>query len=160
MRGLTIVEMITSLAVIAFVSVVAIPAFIAQLSCYNIDRSAKKISSSFTIARLSAIESRMPHRVKFDLNSTPQKFTVQRGVTSLGVTTWVKDVNVKEMKEDIMIGKVDDVKEEGRSCGIGSIEFSPTGHPTRGAVYLAAKTERYTIALDIATGRVTKTKGW
>jgi Tfp pilus assembly protein FimT len=161
MRGLTIVEMIASLAVICFVLVVAIPAFIAQLSCDDIDRSAKEISSAFTMARLRAIESRTPHRVKFDLNSTPQKFTVQRGVTSLGFTTWINDVTIQEMQEDILINNINGVEGKKKCSGIGSIEFNTVGKPTTGAVYLKDKKgEKYTIALNGATGRVTKTRGW
>lgn len=161
MGGFTILETITSLASIAFIMVTTLPALMAQLVSCDIEKSAKEISSALMIARLRAIETQMPHRVKFDLSSDPQRFIIQRGVTSRGVTTWVDDVSINEVKENIMINRVDDVKRRGRSSGIGSIKFSPKGNPTKGVVYLEdSKGERYTIALNVATGKVTKTKGW
>jgi len=161
MRGFTIVEMMVSLGIIGFVSVISLPALISQLAGYDIEKSAKEISSAMMVARIRAIETQMPHRLKFDLNSNPQKFIIQRGVTSRAVTTWTDDVTIKEMKEDIVINRVDDAKGKGKSSGIGSIEFSPVGNPTRGVVYLEdSKGERYTIAFNVATGKVTKTKGW
>lgn len=161
MRGFTIVEMIVSLTVIGFVSLITLPTIIYQLASYDIEESAKEISSAFMVARVRAIETHMPHRVKFDLNSNPQRFIIQRGTTSRGVITWVDDVTINEIRGNVMVNKIDDVKVSGKTSGIGSIEFSPMGSPTRGVVYLEdSKGERYTIALNVSTGKVTKTKGW
>lgn len=158
-RGFTMVEMIVTLAVIGFISVLTLPSLISKLAGSDLEGNAKEISSAMMVARVKAIETQMPHRVKFDLNSNPQKFIIQRGITSRGVTTWVDDVTIKEMNDNVMINKIDDVKGRGKSSGIGSIEFSPLGNPTRGVVYLEDnKGDKYTIALNVATGKVTKTK--
>ena len=161
MRGFTMVEMIMSLAVIGFVSVMALPTVIAQLAGYDIDISAKEISSALMVARVRAIETRMPHRVKFDLNSNPQRFIIQRGVTSRGITTWVDNVTISEIRGEVKINKVDDVRGEERTGGIGSVEFGPMGNPTKGVIYLEDNEgEKCMVALNIATGKVVKTKGW
>jgi Tfp pilus assembly protein FimT len=86
--------MIISLAIIGFVSLMALPTVIAQLAGYDIETSAKEISSALIVARVRAIDISMPHRVKFDLASTPQRFIIQKGTTSRGVTTWVDDVTI------------------------------------------------------------------
>ena len=161
MQGFNMIEMIMILAVIGFVSVMALPTVIAQLAGYDIETSAKEISSALMVARVRAIETRMPHRVKFDLTSNPQKFTVQRGITSRGVTTWVDDVTMSEMEGDVKISRVDDFKGTGKTGGIGSVEFGSMGNPTKGVIYLeGSEDERYTVALNIATGKIAKTKGW
>ena len=161
MRGFSIVEIIMSLAIIGFVSLLALPAVIAQLAGYDIETSAKEISSALMVARVRAIDTRMPHRVKLDLNSNPQRFIIQRGVTSRGVTTWVDDVTMSEVKGDVKINRVDDVKGYGKTAGIGSIEFGPMGNPTKGVIYLEdSEGERCTVALNVATGKVAKIKGW
>jgi Tfp pilus assembly protein FimT len=134
---------------------------IAQLAGYDIETSAKEISSALIVARVRAIDTSMPHRVKFDLNSTPQRFIIQRGTTSRGVTTWFDDVSINEVRGDVTINKVDDVKGQGRTAGIGSIEFGSMGNPTKGVIYLEdSEGERCTVALNVATGKVGKIKGW
>ncbi len=93
-QGFSMVEMIISLAIIGVVSLMALPSVIAQLVGYDIETSAKEISSALLVARVRAIDTRMPHRVKFDLNSNPQRFIIQKGTTSRGVTTWVDEVTI------------------------------------------------------------------
>lgn len=161
MQGFSMVEMIMSLAIIGFVSLMALPAVIAQLAGCDIETSAKEISSALMVARVRAIETRMPHRVKFDLNSNPQRFIIQRGVVSRGITTWVDNVTISEIRGDAKINRVDDVKGYGKTGGIGSVEFCPMGNHINGVIYLEdSKGERYTVALNVATGKVAKTKGW
>ena len=160
MRGFTILETITSLAVIGFVSLISIPALMAQLTGCRIEGNANEISSALIFARLKAIETHMPHRVKFDLNSNPQQFIIQRGITSQGVTTWVDNVTIKKMEENVLINRVDNGNGRGESSGIGSIEFDSMGTPTRGMVYLKDNEgQKYTITLNAATGKITKIKG-
>ncbi len=158
--GLTLVEMLVSITVIGLVSLITLPVVIAHLTGGSIEGNAKEISSALMIARVKAIETQTPHRVKFDLNSNPQKFIIQRGITSQGATTWVDNVTIKEMKENVVINRVDDNGGSEKTSGIGSIEFDHLGNPTKGVVYLEDnKSEKYTITLNAATGRVTKIKG-
>ena len=160
MSGLTLVEMLVSITVIGLVSFITLPVVIAQLTGGSIEGNAKEISSALMIARVKSIETQTPHRVKFDLNSNPQKFIIQRGITSQGATTWVDNVTIKEMKENVVINRVDDNGGRDKTSGIGSIEFDRLGNPTKGVVYLEDnKSEKYTITLNAATGRVTKIKG-
>jgi prepilin-type N-terminal cleavage/methylation domain-containing protein len=160
MSGLTLVEMLVSISVIGLISVITLPALMAQLTGCRIEGNANEISSALMVARLKAIETHMPHRVKFDLNSNPQQFIIQRGITSQGVTTWVDNVTINKMKENVVISRVDDDKSKGKSRGIGSIEFDSIGTPTRGVVYLKDNEgEKYTITLNAATGKITKIKG-
>jgi len=160
-QGFSLVEMIISVAIIGFVSLMALPSVIAQLAGYDIETSAKEISSALLVARVRAIDTRMPHRVKFDLNSNPQRFIIQQGTTSRGVTTWVDEVTINEMRGDVTINRVEDVKGYGKTAGIGSVEFGPMGNPTRGVIYLEdSEGERYTVALNSASGKVLKTNSW
>ena len=159
-KGISIVEMIMSLLVIGFVSALTLPALVAQVTGCSIEGNAREISEALMVARLRAVETQMPHRLKFDLSSSPQKFIIQRGVTSRGATTWVDDVTIQEMKENVMINRVDDEKGTGRKSGIGSIEFGPMGNPTKGVVYLEnSEGKKCTITLDVATGKVTSING-
>ena len=160
-RGFSLVEMIISLSIIGFVSLMALPSVIAQLAGYDIETSAKEISSALIVARVKAIDTRMPHRVKFDLASTPQRFIIQRGTTSRGVTTWIDDVTINEVRGDVKINRVEDVKGYGKTAGIGSVEFGPMGNPTKGVIYLEdSEGERYTVALNSASGKVVRTNSW
>ena len=160
-QGFSLVEMIISVAIIGFVSLMALPTVIAQLVGYDIETSAKEISSALQVARVRAIDTRMPHRVKFDLNSNPQRFIIQQGTTSRGVTTWVDEVTINEMRGDVTINRVEDVKGYGKTAGIGSVEFGPMGNPTKGVIYLEdSEGERYTVALNSASGKVVKTNSW
>ena len=153
-------EMIIGLAFIGIVSAVALPAIMPQLSGCDIEKNAKEISTALMVARIRATETQMPHRVKFDLNSNPQKFVIQRGITSRGVTTWIDDIIMNEMQGEVKINRVDDVKVIGKTCGICSVEFGPIGNPTRGMIYLEdGKGEKYTITLNVTTGKVSKKKG-
>jgi len=160
MRGFSIIETITSLAVIGFVSFITLPTVIAQLTGYSIEGNANEISSALVVARLKAIETHMPHRVKFDLNSNPQQFIIQRGITSQGITIWVDNVTIEKIKGNVVISRVDDDKGREQSNGTGSIEFNSVGTPSRGVVYLKDNEGRkYTITLNAATGKITKIKG-
>jgi hypothetical protein len=65
------------------------------------------------------------------------------------------------VRGEVKINRVEDVKGYGKTAGIGSVEFGPMGNPTRGVIYLEdSEGERYTVALNSASGKVVKTNSW
>ena len=71
------------------------------------------------------------------------------------------DIQSLEDKRKVKINKVGDVRGEEKTAGIGSVEFGPMGNPTKGVVYLEDNEGgKCTVALNVATGKVVKTKGW
>lgn len=88
--GFTLMEMMVTIAIIAVISVVAVPSFIGRLPARRLESAAGEVSTAIQIARLSAVKENAQATLLLDVNAesysvTVNGRTVKRGNLPAGV---------------------------------------------------------------------------
>jgi len=152
--GITLIELVVVLFIIAIMGVCLAPAFGEWLDNFRISQAAREIISSLQFAKIKAISNCREYRVVFDAST--DTYQLQRGNLSGKSTRW----NSEESKQ--VPGHVDIVKDAtGFGTTKGNIQFNPNATSTNGSIFIEnAKGKRYRIIIFGTTGRVRMKEGW
>ena len=156
--GFTLIELMVVVGVIAILATVGGVTFTRQLPHYRLKGDAGTIQRSFMTARTQATSSGLQYAIEFDLDTTPQKYILQRGNANNGSTSWSPLSYRQELSPGVTIVQVNDgsVKTSGKA----RIIFNPNGSSGTGDIRLGGATHGYRVWLTPTTGRVQLHEGW
>jgi len=141
-KGVTLLELIVVLVIIAIAATLAIPNIAAWLPNYRLKTATRDIVSTMRTAQMKAVSMNLEHRVQFNLEAG--SYIVQR-MTTTGV--WVDDGVLQAIPSGIRFHQIDLA---------GSLAtFNPNSTSTSGSITVRNKRDREKkIVLFAATGRI------
>jgi Tfp pilus assembly protein FimT len=108
-KGLTLVEVGITLAVVAILSVLAMPNFRGMIQRYRFDAAVRTMANDLALVRLKAISRNREMRVRVD--DTDDKYIVEQGNASDSSTSWNAEApsEGKTLGTDIDIYQIDNL---------------------------------------------------
>ena len=137
--GVTLVELLVVLTLMAIIAAVAIPILGPGVSNTELKTAARKVAAGLRMARNDAVATRTDTRVLLDLEH--RTFQVERDSR---VHTLPREMQMK-----LFTAQSDLVSET-----TGAIHFFPDGGSNGGRVTLAAGERKYEVDVDWLTGRI------
>jgi general secretion pathway protein H len=137
--GVTLIELVVVLALMAILAGVAIPLLGPGVSTTELKSAARQVAAGLRLARSEAVATRSEATMLFDLEN--RTFRVGRGTQ---VHALPRDLQVK-----LFTAQADLVDER-----TGAIRFFPDGGSNGGRVTLAAGERKFEVDVDWLTGRV------
>jgi type IV fimbrial biogenesis protein FimT len=143
-KGVTIIELIVVMVIIAIAAALTIPNIGAWLPNYRLRTAARDIVSTMRAAQMKAVSSNVEYRVKFDAGKASYTLEVR---TTEGLDTWMPEGAEQKMPTGIQIHEV--------NLPGNSAEFNPNSTSSPGNVVLRnSKEVERRIVLYSATGRI------
>ena len=141
-KGVTLIEIIVVLAIIALTATLAVPSIAAWMPNYRLRTAARDLLSTLRNAQMKAVSTNTEHRVLF---SGPEgAYIVQRRTTG---GTWVDDETVQRVPTGVRFHQI--------NLAGDIAEFNPNATSSAGNVILKNnKGREKKIVLFSATGRV------
>jgi len=137
-RGLTLIEILIVLAIIAIVSAIAIP-IVNGVSNAEMRSAARQLASGLRLARSEAVAQRRETFLVIDIAG--RRFKVDRDGREYKLPRNV-ELKLFTAQQDLVDDKV------------GSIRFYPDGGSNGGRITLAAGERKFEVDVDWLTGRV------
>ncbi len=137
-RGLTLIELLIVLAIIAIVSAIAIP-IVNGVSNAEMRSAARQLASGLRLARSEAVAQRRETFLVIDIAG--RRFKVDRDGREYSLPRNV-ELKLFTAQKDLVDDKV------------GSIRFYPDGGSNGGRITLAAGERKFEVDVDWLTGRV------
>ena len=142
-KGVTIIELIVVMVIIAIAAVLTIPNIGAWLPNYRLRTAARDIVSTMRAAQMKAVSNNQEYRVSFDAVNSSYILQVR---TTGGV--WVDEGGPQKMQKGIRIHQINGLP--GNSA-----EFNPNSTSSGGSIILRnSKEAERRIVLYSATGRI------
>ncbi|HZQ59863.1 MAG TPA: GspH/FimT family protein [Casimicrobiaceae bacterium] len=139
MRGLTLLELLIVLMLMAIVAAMVVPMLGSGVSNTQLKSAARELAAGLRLARNEAVASRREAVLTLDLaersyriGTDPRKRTLPHDL----------DVKLYTAQKDLV------------SENVGAVRFFPDGGSTGGRVTLAAGERKFDIDIDWLTGRV------
>jgi len=154
-RGITLMELIIVMAIIALGAVLMVPNIAAWLPNYRLRSATRDIVSSMRVAQMKAVSRNVDHRVSFDPGNGSY-FIMRR--TTAGIDNWVRiglsdepATGADDAKEFLPTG----IQFDAINFGGNNVEFNPNSSASGGNVVLKnSKGTQKTIRVLSTTGRV------
>ena len=137
-RGLTLIEILVVLAIIALVTAIALP-MVTGTSNAEIRSAARQLASGLRLARSEAVSQRRETFLVIDLAG--RRFKVDKDAREYPLP--------KHMELKLFTAQKDLVDEK-----VGSIRFYPDGGSNGGRITLGSGDRKYEVDVDWLTGRV------
>jgi len=138
-RGVTLLELLVVLSIMAVVSALVVPMFGGGVSTTDMKSAARQLAAGMRLARSEAVATRTETRVTLDLER--HTFRVARDPREHALPAKL-EIKLVTAQSDIESEKT------------GSIRFFPDGGSNGGRVTLAAGERKYEVDVDWLTGRV------
>jgi general secretion pathway protein H len=138
-RGLTMIELLVVLVLLALIASFAVPVFNASTSQAALRGAAREIAAGLRLARSDALAARRETVVRFDLEQ--RAFRVDRDPR---VHALPRGIDMK------LTGAQSDIENER----VGAIRFFPDGGSNGGRVTVASGERKFDVDIDWLTGRV------
>ncbi len=138
MRGLTMIELMVVLVIIALVTAISLP-MVAGTSNAEMRSAARQLASGLRLARSEAVAQRRETFLVIDLAG--RRFKVDRELREYPLPRNV-ELKLFTAQKDLVDDKV------------GSIRFYPDGGSNGGRITLASGNSKYEVDVDWLTGRV------
>ena len=139
-RGVTLLELLVVLTLMAFIVAIALPTFGDGVSTSALKSAAREVAAGLRYARGQAIAQRTEALLVLDVAA--RTFTLP------------PDVRVHRLPERIEL-KLFTAQNDLVSDNVGAVRFFPDGGSTGGRITLAAGERKYDVDIDWLTGRVT-----
>lgn len=139
MRGVTLLELLVVLSLMATVAAMVYPRIGGGVSTTELKTAARQIAAALRLARSDAVATRRESFVAIDLER--RVFRVDRDAREIALP---KDVELK-----LFTAQSDLISDKS-----GAIRFYPDGGSNGGRVTMAAGERKYEVDVDWLTGRV------
>ena len=138
-RGVTLLEMLIVLSIMAVLAAVVIPRFGDGVSTSALKGATREIAAGLRLARSEALATRKETRLLLDLEQRTFRLEADPRVHSLP----------KQIELKLFTAQSDLLSEK-----VGAIRFFPDGGSNGGRVTLAAGERKFNVDIDWLTGRV------
>lgn len=152
-KGVTLIELIVVMVIIAIGAVLLAPNIGAWLPNYRLRSATRDIVSTLRTANMKAISTNLEYRVYFD--SGERKYWIERGNQSSNSTNWVGTTADDNAARD---GALNDLPTGVTINFTGNVEFNTdsTCNAPPKIIVTNNKGKQYEITLTSSTGKVTK----
>jgi general secretion pathway protein H len=138
-RGVTLLELLIVLALMAIITAVVIPMFGGSLSTSELRASARQLAAGLRLARSEALSERRETFLVIDVDG--RRFKVDRDPREHALPKRV-ELKLFTAQNDLVSDK------------IGSIRFYPDGGSNGGRITVASGERKFDVDIDWLTGRV------
>jgi len=138
-RGVTLLEMLIVLSIMAVLAALVIPRFTGGVSISELKGATREIAAGLRLARSEALATRKETRLLLDLEQRTFRLEADPRVHSLP----------KQIELKLFTAQSDLLSEK-----VGAIRFFPDGGSNGGRVTLAAGERKFNVDIDWLTGRV------
>jgi general secretion pathway protein H len=138
-RGVTLLEMLVVLSIMAVVAAIVVPVFTGGVSGSELKGATREVAAGLRLARSEALATRMETRVMLDLEN--RSFQVERDPRTHALPKQI-ELKLFTAQSDLVSDKV------------GAIRFFPDGGSNGGRVTLVAGERKFNVDVDWLTGRV------
>jgi prepilin-type N-terminal cleavage/methylation domain-containing protein len=143
-RGITLMELIIVMAIIAMGAVLMVPNIAAWLPNYRLRSATRDIVSSMRVAQMKAVTSNIQYRVSFDNGNN--SYVIQRQTTA-GLNNFVDEGGTQSLPLGITFNSI--------TFGGSLVVFNPNSTASSGNMVLKnPKGTQKTISVLSTTGRV------
>lgn len=158
--GFSLIELLIVVGIIAIIGAVGTPALLSQLPDYRLNGAARTVSSTLQFAKMNAASAGKEYRVEFLLDTSPQRYQIQKGNAFRGSDSWVIIPSAYEIPPQVWIDHATDYRGT-HYTGTSVIAFNPTGTSSSGGVYLANSSGKHrSVKVSSSTGRIRITPEW
>jgi prepilin-type N-terminal cleavage/methylation domain-containing protein len=152
-KGVTLIELIIVMVIIAIGAVLFVPNLGPWLDNYRLRRDTRDVTSTLRMANMKAISTNLEYRVYF--NSATRQYMTERGNQSSGSTNWKGDWDTNPAQNPAREGFVNDLHPGVTINFNGWIEFNPDSSCNSTTIILTnSKGRQTTITLIPSTGKV------
>jgi general secretion pathway protein H len=137
--GVTMLELLVVLSIMALVAAFVVPLFGAGISTAELKGAARQVAAGLRFARSEAVATRRETHLVLDLEQRTMRVDRDPRVHALP----------KEIEMKLFTAQADLVNEK-----VGAIRFYPDGGSNGGRVTLASGERKYDVDVDWLTGRV------
>jgi len=138
-RGVTLLEMLVVLSIMAVIAAIVVPVFTGGVSGSELKGATREVAAGLRLARSEALATRTETRVMLDLEN--RSFRVERDPRTHALPKQI-ELKLFTAQSDLVSDKV------------GAIRFFPDGGSNGGRVTLAAGERKFNVDVDWLTGRV------
>ena len=124
--GFSLIELLIVVGIIAIIGAVGTPALLSQLPDYRLNGAARTVSSTLQFAKMNAASAGKEYRVEFLLDTSPQRYQIQKGNAFRGSDSWVTIRNAYDIPPQVWIDHATDYQGT-HYTGTSVIAFNPTG---------------------------------
>ena len=139
-RGITLIELVITLAIVAVLSVMVVPGLGRWVREYRMKRVVRQIVSRMELAKIMALKSNLEHRIAFDPGGGT--FQIESRPNPSG--DWTLDGRVFQVPHQVPF-----------QVNVSAIKFNPHGTATSGRVTIGpAQGKHYEITVNTTTGKI------
>jgi prepilin-type N-terminal cleavage/methylation domain-containing protein len=158
--GFSLIELLIVVGIISVIGAVGTPALLSQLPDYRLNGAARTVSSTLQFAKMSAASAGKEYRVEFLLDTSPQRYQLQKGNAFRGSDSWATIQTDHFIPPQVRIDHATDYRGTHHT-GTSIIAFNPTGTASSGGVYLENnKGKLRSVKVSSSTGRVRIAPEW
>ena len=152
-RGITVVEMMITLAIVAVLAVMVVPNLGGWIQHYRVKGAVREIVSQMELAKIKALKHNREYRLY--VNTLDGVFRLERGNLPNMSSQWDEDGGTFKLPNHVSFEKVTFPKAPLGEDHERAVQFNPHGTAGSGRVVLTnARSEKYTITVTSATGRI------
>ena len=156
----SLIELLIVVGIISVLGAVGTPILLSQLPDYMLNGAARTVSSTLQFAKMSAASAGKEYRVEFLLDTSPQRYQLQKGNAFRGSDSWATVQTPYVIPPQVWIDHATDYRGT-HYPGTSIIAFNPTGTASSGGVYLEnTRGKLRSVKVSSSTGRVRIAPQW
>jgi len=156
--GLTVIEMIITLAIVAILAVMVVPNLGGWIQHYRVKGTVREIVSQMELAKIKALKHNREYRLY--VNTLDGFFRLERGNLSNMSSQWNEDGGTFRLPRHVSFEKVTFPKTLLGEDHERAVQFNPHGTAGSGSMVLTSlRSEKYTITVSNATGKINTRRG-
>ena len=157
-RGITLIEMIITLAIVAVLAVMVVPNLGGWIQHYRVKGAVREIVSQMELAKIKALKHNREYR--FYVNTLDGVFRLERGNLPNMSSQWDEEGGTFRLPHHVSFESVSFPKTPLGEDHERAVQFNPHGTAGRGSIVLkSSRSETYTISVSDATGKINTQRG-